>query len=101
MPPAAKTITRRLPPKAKPVINELITPVDRLIARNLCSTLSALGWTRARLAAAMSMSEQGIDKYCNAHARVPASRLWVISKAMNVSILLFYRGADEMHRHGG
>ena len=53
------------------------------------------GTTQQQLAEAVGIKFQQIQKYETGMNRVSASRLWDISKVLNVDVAFFFEGLDE------
>ncbi len=63
-------------------------PIDHLIGQNIRVFREAINMTQDELGTILGVSFQQIQKYENAKNRIPASRLFVASKA-------FHRTIDE------
>ena len=70
-------------------------PVDVHVGERLRARRSLLGMTQERLAEAVSLTFQQIQKYERGTNRVSASRLWEFSKVLKVPISYFYEGYSE------
>lgn len=71
-------------------------PVDRHVGLRIRMRRKELGVSQERLAEAVGLTFQQIQKYERAANRVSASKLWELSRALNTSIGYFYEGLTEM-----
>ncbi len=85
----------RKPRPSKQALAKRRTPVDEVIATNLRRILVRRNVTREQLAERLGVGETSVDKYCLATARVSASRLWEMARALVVPITDFYEGAGD------
>ncbi len=70
-------------------------PVDVHVGERLRARRALLGMTQEKLAEAVSLTFQQIQKYERGTNRVSASRLWQFSKVLKVSIAYFFEGYSE------
>lgn len=61
----------------------------------------ALGMSQAALAADLGITFQQVQKYESGANRVGGSRLWDISRALNVPVSYFFDGLDEVPQMQG
>ncbi len=67
-------------------------PIDVHVGRRIRQRRRLLGMTQEKLAKAVNIRFQQIQKYESGANRVSASRLWSLSKAMDVSVSFFFEG---------
>lgn len=72
--------------------------IDLALGTRIRMRRKALGFTQHKLAEAIGVCVQQIQKYENATNRVSASRLWEISRALNVPVTYFFYEAAEAVR---
>ena len=73
-------------------------PVDRHVGLRIRMRRKALAMSQERLAEAVGLTFQQIQKYERAANRVSASKLWEIARALKAPVTYFYEGlpdADE------
>ena len=70
----------------------VITSVDRHIAQRIQLRRVMLGMTQSDLAKHCGISFQQIQKYETAGNRIPATRLFDISQALETSVAFFFMG---------
>ena len=70
-------------------------PVDRHVGLRIRMRRKELGISQERLAEAIGLTFQQVQKYERAANRVSASKLWEISRVLSTSISFFYGGLDE------
>lgn len=81
-------------------------PVDTHVGRRLRQRRRLLGLTQEKLAQAVNIRFQQIQKYESGANRISASRLWSLAKALDVSVAYFFDGMNgaepqsEYERHG-
>ncbi|MFC3068097.1 helix-turn-helix domain-containing protein [Phenylobacterium soli] len=71
-------------------------PVDRHVGLRIRMRRKELGISQERLAEAVGLTFQQIQKYERAANRVSASKLWELSQALRTNIAYFYEGLLEM-----
>ena len=74
-------------------------PVDRHVGLRIRMRRKELGVSQERLAEALGLTFQQVQKYERAANRVSASKLFEIARALNTSVAYFYEGlsqADEL-----
>src|SRR6267378_3049816 len=69
-------------------------PVDRHVGLRIRMRRKELGLSQERLADAIGLTFQQVQKYERATNRVSASKLWEMSRALSTSISYFYAGLD-------
>jgi len=67
-------------------------PVDRHVGLRMRMRRKELGFSQERLADAVGLTFQQVQKYERGSNRVSASRLWEIAGALKVTISYFYEG---------
>lgn len=81
-------------------------PIDIHVGRRLRQRRRLLGLTQEKLAHAVNIRFQQIQKYESGANRISASRLWSLSKALDVSVSYFFDGMNgaepesEYNRYG-
>ena len=71
----------------------MVNPVDLHVGQRLRQRRSLLGMTQQKLAAAVGIKFQQIQKYESGANRVSASRLWALAQALDVPVAYFFEGA--------
>jgi transcriptional regulator with XRE-family HTH domain len=69
-------------------------PIDVHVGRRLRQRRRLLGLTQEKLAQAVDIRFQQIQKYESGSNRISASRLWSLAKALDVSISYFFEGMN-------
>jgi len=69
-------------------------PVDTHVGRRLRARRRLLGLTQEKLAQAVDIRFQQIQKYESGANRISASRLWALAKALEVSVSYFFDGMN-------
>ena len=69
-------------------------PIDIHVGRRLKARRRLLGLTQEKLAKAVNIRFQQIQKYESGVNRISASRLWALSKALQVSVSYFFDGMN-------
>lgn len=69
-------------------------PIDVHVGRRICLRRTALGYSQEKLASLLGITFQQVQKYETAKNRVGASRLWDISKVLDIQIEFFYEEMD-------
>lgn len=69
-------------------------PIDIYVGRRLRARRRLLGLTQEKLAQAVNIRFQQIQKYESGANRVSASRLWALAKALDVSVGYFFEGVN-------
>jgi transcriptional regulator with XRE-family HTH domain len=67
-------------------------PVDRHVGLRIRMRRKELGISQERLAEALGLTFQQVQKYERAANRVSASKLWEIARALSASVAYFYDG---------
>lgn len=70
-------------------------PVDRHVGLRIRMRRKELGVSQEKLADAVGLTFQQVQKYERGSNRVSASRLWEIAAALQVTINYFYEGLPE------
>jgi len=71
-------------------------PVDRHVGLRIRMRRKELGLSQERLAEAVNLTFQQIQKYERAANRVSASKLWELARALKTDIGYFYAGLAEI-----
>ncbi len=69
-------------------------PIDLHVGKRLRQRRRLLGLTQQKLAEAVSIRFQQIQKYESGANRISASRLWALSRALDVPVSYFFEGAE-------
>ena len=70
-------------------------PIDLYVGSRMRQRRRMLGMTQDTLAKAVSIRFQQVQKYESGANRVSASRLWALSKILDVPIAWFFDGIEE------
>lgn len=70
-------------------------PIDRHVGSRIKIRRQLLGLSQNRLAAILGLTFQQVQKYEQGQNRVSASRLWDLSKALDVEIGFFFKDMKE------
>ena len=70
-------------------------PIDRHVGLRIRMRRKELGISQERLAEAIGLTFQQVQKYERAANRVSASKLWEMARALNASIAYFYEGLGD------
>jgi transcriptional regulator with XRE-family HTH domain len=70
-------------------------PIDRHVGLRLRMRRKALGLSQERLAEAVDLTFQQIQKYERAANRVSASKLWELARVLQTPVSYFYEGLAE------
>ena len=76
-------------------------PVDRHVGLRIRLRRRELGLSQERLANAIGLTFQQVQKYERAANRVSASKLWEMSRALSAPISYFYGGLDDAGEAAG
>lgn len=76
-------------------------PVDRHVGLRIRMRRKELGISQERLAMAVGLTFQQIQKYERAANRVSASKLWELAQALHTGVTYFYDGLMEIEADGG
>ena len=71
-------------------------PIDRHVGLRIRMRRKELGISQERLAEAIGLTFQQVQKYERAANRVSASKLWEMARALNTSIAYFYEGLGDV-----
>ena len=77
--------------KRKPVSRA--TEIDRLVGQRVRARRQELGVSQERLAHALGLTFQQVQKYETGENRVATDRLWRLSGLLGVSLDYFFEGA--------
>ena len=75
-------------------------PIDTHVGRRIRQRRRLLGLTQEKLAKAVNIRFQQIQKYESGANRVSASRLWSLARVMDVSVAYFFEGLNGDHLVG-
>jgi transcriptional regulator with XRE-family HTH domain len=67
-------------------------PIDRHVGLRIRLRRKELGVSQEKLAEAIGLTFQQVQKYERAANRVSASKLWEVARALNTSVTYFYEG---------
>jgi transcriptional regulator with XRE-family HTH domain len=70
-------------------------PIDLHVGSRMRQRRRLLGMTQQKLADAVNIRFQQIQKYESGANRISASRLWTLAKALEVPVSYFFEGVDE------
>ncbi len=70
-------------------------PIDVHVGNRIRLRRTLLGYSQEKLASMLGLTFQQVQKYERGNNRVGASRLWDISKVLNVPINFFYEDMDR------
>jgi transcriptional regulator with XRE-family HTH domain len=70
-------------------------PIDRHVGLRIRMRRKELGISQERLAEAIGLTFQQVQKYERAANRVSASKLWEMARTLNTSVAYFYEGLGE------
>ena len=70
-------------------------PIDLHVGKRLKKARVARGMSQERLAKAMNITFQQVQKYEKGLNRIGASRLWDLAQVLNVPVGYFYEGMSE------
>ena len=70
-------------------------PIDLYVGKRLKKARLMRGMSQERLANAMNITFQQVQKYEKGLNRIGASRLWDLAQVLNVPITYFYEGMSE------
>ena len=76
-------------------------PVDRHVGTRIRQARKERGVSQERLAELLEITFQQVQKYERGVNRVSASRLWLISEALDVAPAYFFEGLSEPSREAG
>ena len=76
-------------------IKSEIHPVDLHVGRRIRAQRKALGVSQGRLAEALGLTFQQVQKYERGANRVSASKLWDIARTLQVDVSHFFAGFGE------
>lgn len=85
----SKKISRGRTPSGQP------NPVDVHVGNRIRLRRTLLGYSQEKLASMLGLTFQQVQKYERGNNRVGASRLWDISKVLNVPVDFFYEDMDK------
>lgn len=70
-------------------------PVDRHVGQRIRLRRTLLGYTQQEVASKLGLTSQQLQKYEKGQNRVGASRLWDISRVLNVSMDFFFQDMSD------
>lgn len=70
-------------------------PIDVHVGNRIRLRRTILGYSQEKLAALLGLTFQQVQKYERGNNRVGASRLWDLSKVLNVPVNFFYEDMDK------
>jgi transcriptional regulator with XRE-family HTH domain len=70
-------------------------PVDRHVGLRIRMRRKEIGVSQERLAEALGITFQQVQKYERGANRVSASKLWEIARALKTNVTYFYEGLNE------
>src|SRR5579875_3003935 len=70
-------------------------PVDIHVGLHIRMRRKALGISQERLAEALGLTFQQVQKYERGANRVSASKLWEIARALRTNVAYFYEGLED------
>ena len=70
-------------------------PVDRHVGLHIRMRRKTLGISQERLAEALGLTFQQVQKYERGANRVSASKLWEIARALKTNVAYFYEGLED------
>ncbi|THD74441.1 MAG: helix-turn-helix domain-containing protein [Phenylobacterium sp.] len=76
-------------------------PIDRHVGLRIRMRRKELGLSQERLADAVGLTFQQIQKYERAANRVSASKLWELARALDAPVTYFYEGLAEAEAADG
>ncbi|MEO8113985.1 MAG: helix-turn-helix transcriptional regulator [Phenylobacterium sp.] len=76
-------------------------PVDRHVGLRIRMRRKELGLSQERLAQALGLTFQQIQKYERAANRVSASKLWAVARALKTQVSYFYEGLADGEDEAG
>ena len=71
------------------------TPIDHHVGRRVRERRTALGLSQDRLAESMGLTFQQLQKYERGLNRISASRLYELSKSLDVPVSFFFEGLEN------
>lgn len=76
-------------------------PIDLHVGMRLRQRRRLLGLTQQKLADAVDIRFQQIQKYESGANRISASRLWSLAQALDVPVSFFFEGLETQDAHNG
>lgn len=76
-------------------INGQANPVDVYVGKRIRLRRSVLGLSQEQLAKMLGLTFQQVQKYERGMNRVSASRLWDVSKVLNIPVSFFFDDMDK------
>ena len=73
----------------------MVHPIDLYVGKRLRQRRRLLGMTQQKLADAVGIRFQQIQKYESGANRISASRLWTLATAMSVPVAYFFEGLEN------
>ncbi len=81
--------------KARDDADAAPNPIDRHVGLRIRMRRKEVGFSQERLAAAIGLTFQQVQKYERAANRVSASKLWEMARALSTNIAFFYEGLED------
>lgn len=76
---------------------KVVHPIDEFIGQKIKETRLMKAWSQEKLAIAIGLTFQQVQKYERGTNRITVSRLFDISQALNVSVLSFLEECEASH----
>lgn len=76
-------------------------PIDLHVGKRLRQRRRLLGLTQQKLAEAVDIRFQQIQKYESGANRISASRLWSLAQALDIPVSFFFEGVETTGVHDG
>ncbi len=70
-------------------------PVDKHVGSRIRQQRTLLGWSQSKLAEAIGLTFQQVQKYEKGSNRIGASRMWQFAQALGVPVASFFEGLPE------
>jgi transcriptional regulator with XRE-family HTH domain len=70
-------------------------PIDRHVGLRIRMRRKEMGFSQEKLAEALGLTFQQVQKYERGANRVSASKLWEVAQALRTSVAYFYEGLTE------
>lgn len=70
-------------------------PIDKHVGNILKNRMKFKGFSQEKLGDALGITFQQVQKYCNATNRISASKLYEISKILDVDVNYFFNTIDD------
>ena len=76
-------------------------PVDRYVGRRVADRRISMGFNQSDLGRALGLTFQQVQKYEKGANRISSSKLWDISKFLDVDVSYFFEGLSDATRSPG